>query len=90
MKDFLSYIHAELSRMTSIHKSVGNLSKEDEELRQAMTGVVTVLENYAEHSKDGKLFQINHDLEYSIYHMWVSFKAEAALKDAEENIAIYQ
>lgn len=48
------------------------------------------LEAYAEQSKDGKLYQIIDDLEYSIYHLRVTFKAEAALEDAKNNINKYE
>jgi hypothetical protein len=89
MREFLLYIHSQLSRMTLIRKSEGKLSEEDNVQLEAIRGSVSVLENFAEQSKDVKLGQIVEDLQYSINHMRVSFKAEAALKDAETNINAY-
>lgn len=68
MKGFLLYIHAELSRIASLHKSSVKLAKEDSELLEAIRQTVMFLETYAEQSKNGKLYQIADDFEYSIYH----------------------
>jgi hypothetical protein len=89
MKDFLSYLHAELSRLMLIYTSATGLSKEDKDLLYAITETASILESYAETSKNGRLYGIVEDLQYSINHMWVPFKAETALKDVQKNIAAY-
>ena len=85
MKDFLLYLHSELSRLL-IKKSSSTLEKADEDLLQRISETVSFLESFAEISKDGRLYGIVEDLEYSIRHLWIPFKAEAALKDVEKNI----
>lgn len=90
MKEFLLYIHAQLSRIASLHKSSEKLSKEDSDWFESIRQTVMFLEAHAEQSGNGKLYQIVDDFEYSIYHMWVTFKAEAALKDAKTNINKYE
>jgi len=90
MKEFLLYIHAQLSRTATLHKSSEKLSKEDCDLFESIRGTVMFLETYAEQAKDSKLYQIADDLEYSIRHMWVTFKAEGALADAKTRISEYR
>ena len=89
MKDFLYYLHTELSRLLALHKSEEKLSKEDEELLASIRQTVYLIESYAGKQSDGRLIQIADDLIYTIGHMQVWFKAEEALKDAEKNIGDY-
>ena len=89
MKEFLLYIHAQLSRIVILHKSSENLSKEDSDLLESIRGTVMLLQTYAEQAKDSKLYQIVDDLEYSVYHRQITFKAEGALEDAKININKY-
>ena len=89
MKDFLVYLHSQLSRMLLLHNSPEQLTKEDSELLTYIRGTVSFLENYTENGKDPKLYQIIEDMQYSINHLRVPFKAEAALKDVEKNISKY-
>lgn len=89
MKELLLYIHAQLLRIAELHKSAEPLSSEDSDLLEFIRSTVVFLEMYAEHSGNGRLYQIADDLEYSIYHMRVTFKAEAALKEAKTRIAEY-
>jgi hypothetical protein len=89
MKDFLVYLHTQLSKILLLHKSTEPLTKEDSELFTYIRGTVSFLENYTETITDPKLFQIIEDMQYSIGHMRVPFKAEAALNDVEKNISEY-
>lgn len=90
MKEFLVYLHTELGRMASLHESSEKISKEDTELLDALRGAAITLGSFAESIKDGKLYQIADDFEYSIYHMRVTFKARAALDEAQTRINDYQ
>ena len=89
MKEFLVYLHVQLSRMLLMYKSTEQFTKEDSELFTYIRGTVLFLENYTEHIYDPKLYQIVEDMQYSINHMRVPFKAEEALKDVEKNISEY-
>ncbi|HJR80066.1 MAG TPA: hypothetical protein VJ821_08335 [Anaerolineales bacterium] len=89
MKEFLWYIHTQLSRIALLHKSSETLSKEDNDLFESIRQTVTFLVMYAEESKNGKLYQIADDFEYSVYHMRVTFKAESALEEAKIRISKY-
>lgn len=89
MKEFLSYILDQLNKLTQLHKTSEKLSDEDTELLNYLRGTVLFLETYAAHINDRRLYQIVDDMEYAISHMWVTFKAEAALKDVEKNISEY-
>jgi len=89
MKEFLVYIHAQLSRIAELHKSSEKLSQKDNDLFEIIRQTVTFLVTYAEQSKNGKLYQIADDFEYSIYHMRVTFKAEGALEEAKARISEY-
>ena len=90
MKEFLLYIHAQLTRIAELHKSAETLSKEDNDLLESIRQTVIFLEEYTEQSKNGELYGILDDLEYSINHMRVTFKAKAALEDAKTNINKYK
>ncbi len=90
MKEFLVYIHAELSRITSIYGISQTLEKEDTEILGELRGTLYILENFATKTDNRKLYGIVDDLEYSIAHVMVTFKAEAALKDALSNISQFE
>lgn len=90
MKQFLTYIHAELSRIASLYKLSEKLEKEDNEILHSSRGTLLILESFAAKTENQKLYGIVDDLEYSINHVWVTFKAEAALKDAQLNISQYE
>ncbi len=90
MKEFLVYIHAELDRITSLYKVSGKLEKEDEEILNWLGGTLSILEKYAAKTANCKLYGIVDDLDYSIAHIWVTWKAEAALKDAQLHINQYE
>ena len=89
MKEFLVYVHAQLNKILSLYKLSEKLTKEENELLNWLSGAVLVIENFAEKTGDGKLYQIAEDMDYAVNHMWVWFKAESALKDVEENISKY-
>lgn len=89
MKEFLLYIHAQLSRIATLHESSEKLTKEDTDLLESITQTVTLLVAFAEQSKNGRLYQIADDFEYSIYHMRVTFKAKSALEEAKTRISEY-
>lgn len=89
MKEFLFYIHTQLTRLLLFYKSSENLSKEDNELLQSIIGTITLLQTYAEQTKDRDLYKITDDLEYSVYHLRVTFKAESALDDSKASINVY-
>lgn len=89
MKDFLFYIHSQLSRIIELYKSAETLSEEDNDLLESLRQTVMFLETYAEQSKNGKLYQIADDFEYSIYERRVTFKAESALEEAKTRISEY-
>lgn len=90
MKEFLAYIHAELGRITSSYKITQKLEKEDYEMLDWLGGTLLILEDFASKTENQKLYGIIDDLEYSINHIRVTFKAEAALKDAQLNISKYE
>ena len=90
MKEFLAYIHGELSRMTSLHKVSEKLTQEDQDLLKSIRGTVELLESYAERTQNTKLYGITDDFEYSINHMWVFFKAESALQELKTRISEYK
>jgi hypothetical protein len=74
MKEFLLYIHTQLSRILLLHEASEKLSNEDSDLFESVRRTIMVLQTYAEQTRDGKLSQITDDLEYSICHSGLCLK----------------
>jgi hypothetical protein len=89
--DLLTFIHDRLSRMASLNEATDELT-EDRDLLEAIGGAATVLMEYANRAKDGKLYQIGDDFEYAVNHigMRVYFKAASVLKEAKLTIEAYR
>ena len=90
MKEFLIYIHAELSQITSSYKLTQKFEKEDYEMLDWLGGTLLILEGFATKTNNRKLHKIVDNLEYSIGHIRVTFKAEAALNDVQLDISQYE
>ena len=90
--DLLTFIYDHLSRMASLNEATDELTEEDRDLLNAIGGAATVLMEYANRTKDGNLYQIGDDFEYSVNHiaMRVYFKAASVLKEAKFRIEAYK
>lgn len=90
--DFLTFIHDQLSRMASLNEAADKLTEEDRDLLNAIGGAATIIMEYANRTKDGELYQIGDDFEYSVNHigMRVYFKAASVLEEAKLKIEAYK
>ena len=90
--ELLMFIHGHLNRLASQHKAMDELTEEDHYLLNAIGGAATILMEYANQTRDGNLYQIGDDFEYSMNHigMGVYSKAAAVLREAESRIEAYK